>query len=162
MVTRYSDAEREQIYAAAREAIEAADRTLAEPRPELPSWPPCETRSQKWERETREREQQFAAERREQTLTETEAARLEHRLAAQIGTGLGEQKELLLAVLAHSLAGMRDEVIEHLEAKIAALGDELGALRADRTLDRALAKGEPGGGEIIDLPQIPLKRKIVA
>jgi ribosomal protein L29 len=50
---------------------------------------------------------------------------------------VAEQKDLLLAILAHSLAAVRDEVIEHLEQKIAELSAELGQLRADVTIAKA-------------------------
>jgi hypothetical protein len=65
---------------------------------------------------------------------------------------------LLLAVLAHALAAMRDEVLEQLEAKIAALSDELGQVRADLTIARAFNNNKTDA-DVIDLPTLPLRRR---
>jgi hypothetical protein len=144
MVTRYTDEDRARIFEAAREALEAAEATLAAPRPEIE--PPCETRAQKWKREADEQAARFAAERRQSDpLTEFEASQLEHRLA-----GLVEhEKRLVLDVMAHSLAAVRDEVIEHLEARIEKLTAELEQVRTDLTVAKF---NNNNSGEIVDLP----------
>ena len=69
---------------------------------------------------------------------------------------LAEQKDLLLAILAHSLAAVRDEVVEHLEAKLERLAEEVHQVRADLTIARFNNKEQ--GGEIIDLPN-PLRKR---
>ena len=148
---RYSEEQK----AAIRAALEAAERTLAEPGPEAADWPPCETRSQKWRREADEQAARFAAERAAaQPLSDYEAARLEARLAAQIGAELGEHRGLL----ADSLAAVR-EVIEAFEQKVAALEQkvseltaELGSMRADATIEKAHNK-------VLDLPALPLRKR---
>ena len=123
---------------------EAAERTLAKPRPQIE--PPVEDKLAKWKREANEQAARIAAARAaEQPLTEYEAQKLEHRLAGLVG----EQKELLLGVLAHALAGMRDELIEYLEAKLAA---QLDQVRAENAINNK-------SGDIIELPTLPLKRK---
>jgi hypothetical protein len=66
-------------------------------------------------------------------------------------TQLGEQKDVLLQILAHSLARIRDEVIEHLEAKIAELSAEVGLLRAEANIDKA--------HKVVDLPALPLRKR---
>jgi hypothetical protein len=148
----YSPEERAAILAAGRQALADADATLARQRPAIGEPPAEEDKLARWKREANEQEQKFARERAaSQPLTEFEASRLEVRMAALIDTELGQQKELLLAVMAHSLAAIRDETIDHLEAKIAELTAELGQLRADQTL------GEPGG-EVIDQPAWPMRK----
>jgi hypothetical protein len=99
---------------------------------------------------------QDESERREQAQTRAEADRaLEARLVALIGTQVGEQKELLLAVMAHALAAVRDEVIEAFEQKVAALEQQVAAL-AERQV-RALQLDR--SGEIIDLPN-PFRKRV--
>jgi hypothetical protein len=154
MSSKYTDEERAAVLAAGRQAIADADAVLDKPRPDV-QWPPIEDRVAKWKREADEQAARFAAERREWTLTETEAQRLEHRLVAQIGAGLGEQKAFLLEVLANVIA----EIVAEFESKIAELSAEIGQLRADQTVHRALAKGEPGG-DVVDLPQLPLRKRV--
>jgi hypothetical protein len=145
MVSKYSDDERARIFEAAREALEAAEATLNAPRPEIE--PPCETRAQKWKREADEQQRRFAEERAaSEPLTEWQAANLEHRLA-----GLVEhEKRLVLDVMAHSLAAVRDELIEHLEAKIASLEQKVAAL--------AISETKTDKAEVIDLPAWPARK----
>jgi hypothetical protein len=158
MVTRYSDEERQQIYAAAREAIEAADRTLAEPRHEYV--PPVEGKLERWKREAAEQEQRFARERRAEQLTDYEVATLQR---AELTRIVDQQKAFLLEVMAGAIAGMRDQIISHVDRKIAEtfaeaqqLADELAGLRADAAIGKAFNKN---GGEVIDLPN-PFKKRV--
>lgn len=145
MVT-YSDEDRAQILEAARAALEATDATLATPRPEL-ALPPAEDKLERWRREAREQEERSARERAApRALTDWEAAQLQrNELAAMVD----EQKDFFLRLLAELTAEIRHEF----DQKVAALADELGQLRADRTLDRALAKGD-----VADLPPLTRKR----
>ena len=152
-MSRYSPEDRERILAAGRQAISDAETVLNTPRPAAADWPPVEDRVARFRREAREQAEAFAQERRSTTLAETEAARLEHRLA-----GLVEQeKRLVLDVIAHALAAVRDEVVEHLEQKVAELSGEVGLLRADLAVTKAINNNS--GGEIIDLPALPLRRR---
>jgi hypothetical protein len=144
----YSNEDRARILEAARVALEAAQASLDEPRPQIE--PPCETRSQRWERETREREQKFAQERREETLTEWEAQRLEHRLAGLVG----EQKEFFLQLLAELTAELRHEF----EQKVGELSAEIGQLRAEATIAKAYSNNNKSG-DVVDLPTLPLRRR---
>jgi hypothetical protein len=146
-MTTYSNEDRARILEAARVALEAAQASLDAPRAEIE--PHIESRSERWRREAAEQEQRFAQERREWSLTETEAQRLEHRLAGLVG----EQKEFFLQLLAELTAELRHEF----DQKVAELNTELGLLRADVTISKAFAKGEPGG-DVIDLPN-PLRRR---
>ena len=84
-------------------------------------------------------------------MTETEAARLEHRLVAQIGAGLDQQKELILQVV----AGVVAEERAAFDQKIAELSAEIGQLRADLTIAKAFNNKS---GEVLDLPALPLRR----
>lgn len=103
-----SDEERAAILTQAREAVEAAEATLARPRPELQQWPPGETRSQHWQREANEEAARAAAERAAQTLTESEARRLAQKLEGRVE----QQKQFLFDVLAGVIAEVRRE-FEH-------------------------------------------------
>jgi hypothetical protein len=150
-MTSYSPEQCDEIMRRAREALEAAEVSLAAPRPEIE--PPAETRSQRWQREANERERTFARERRARTLTETEAARLEARLVAQIGSQLGEQKGLVLQIVAGVVAELQAEFAERLEK----LAEELGQVRAELTINKAL--NNKSGGEIVDLPTLPLRKR---
>jgi hypothetical protein len=147
MMRKHSPEDRAQIIEAARAAIEGADSVLAKPRPQAP-WPAVEDKLAKWKREADEQERRFAAERAApRPLTDYEAAQLQR---AELAGLVDAQKQLVFGVLAELVAELRHDF----EQKVAALAEELGQLRADRTLDRALAKGE-----VIDLPALPLMRK---
>jgi hypothetical protein len=147
-MSKYSDEDRARIFEAAREALESAEAALAEPRPEIE--PPVEDRAAKWRREAREQEERFARERAAGwPLTEYESSRID-----QLSGQLVEQREFFLRLLPEIVA----ELQYQFEQKIAELSAEIGLLRADRTLDRALAKGEPSG-EVLDLPN-PLRRRV--
>jgi hypothetical protein len=78
---------------------------------------------------------------------------------AELTRMLAEQKDFVLEVMAGALAGLRDQILEHVERKIAAtfaeaqqLADELAQLRADATIAKAHK------GEVVDLPN-PFRRR---
>ena len=134
-MSMYTDEEKTAILAAGRQALADAEAVLAKPRPEAADWPPVEDRLSRWRRLAAEKDRRFAEERTApRPLTDWEAARLQH---DELTRMVDEQKGMMLQILAHSLAAVRDEVVEHLEAKLAELSAELGQLRADRTLERA-------------------------
>jgi DNA anti-recombination protein RmuC len=167
LVIAMSIENRAAILARAREALDAADLTLAKPRPEGAELPPCESRSERWRREARQQEERFAAERREQqtSLTESEAQRIEQRL-----TGVVEQqKQFVFDVLAEVVATLRAEYESDFDAFADELGKRLGDLigeliaegvgRAERRLAKAfINKSEPSGG-VIDLPKFPTRKR---
>jgi hypothetical protein len=143
---RYSPEQKEMI----RRAIEAADATLAKPRPQIE--PRVESRSERWRREADEQAARIAAARAEPwPLTEYEIAERE-RAARQVNA-VEQQKEFFLQLLAELVAELRGEF----DQKVAELNAEIGQLRAERTLDRALAKGETG--DVVELPTLPLRRR---
>jgi hypothetical protein len=160
-MSSYSPEQKAEMMARAREALEGADQTLAKPRTDAP-WPPVETRSQRWDREAREREQQFAAERAAlRPLTDWEAAQSQR---DELAGMIAEQKELFLGVLAEIVAHLRSESDLWLETYADELGKLLGDLVAEElgAAERRIAKAyksESGGGEVIDLPKFPLTRK---
>ena len=147
-MTAYSNEQRLEIMARAREAIESAEATLNAPRPEIE--PPVETRAQKWKREADEQAARFAAERaKSDPLTEWEAAQLEHRLAGLVG----EQKELVLQIVAGCIAELRHEFAERIERLTA----ELEQVRADLTI--AKFNNSNNSGDVVELPTLPLRRR---
>ena len=87
-MSRYSPEDRERILAAGRQAISDAETVLSTPRPAAADWPPSRIVSHVSgaRRESRPRPSPRSGV--QQLSTETEAARLEHRLA-----GLVEQRE---------------------------------------------------------------------
>jgi len=142
-MSRYTDEERATVLAAGRQAIADAEASLADGYVSPVPWP-AEDRVQRVARERAAERVPTAA---PHPLTEWEAARLEHRL-----TGLvDEQKQLVFGVLA--------EIVAEFESKLAELSAEIGQLRADQTVHRVLAKGEPGG-DVVDLPQLPLRKRV--
>jgi hypothetical protein len=141
MVTRYTDEERAAVLAAGRAAIEAAEAALAAPRPQI-TLPPVEDKLTKWKREANEQEERFARERAAGwPLTDYEVRRIEH-LEHRLTGLVDEQKQLVFGVLA--------EIVAEFEAKIAALSDELGQLRADANIEKA--------HRVLDLPKLPLRK----
>jgi hypothetical protein len=154
VMSKYSPEDRARIFAEAHAALAAAEATLNAPRPEVAWPPPSEDRVQ---RVARERATAQIAERREWSLTEYEAQKLEARMVERIGAGLGEQKDFFLQLLAELTAHLQRESAERIERLTA----ELEQVRADLTIARFNngTKSEPSGGEIVDLPAFPLKRK---
>jgi hypothetical protein len=152
---QYTDEDRARIFAAAREALEAAERTLDAPRPEVAELP-VEDNLAKWKREAREQEERFARERAEpQPLTEWEAAQLQR---DQLAGTVEEQKRFIFDVLAEVAAELRADLRAEFEAKIAEVNVELGLLRADVTISKTFAAKEPSG-EVLDLPTLPLRKR---
>ena len=134
MSSKYTDEDRAAVLAAGRQAIADAEASLADGYVSPVPWP-AEDRVQRVARERAAERVPTAA---PHPLTEWEAARLEHRL-----TGLvDEQKQLVFGVLA--------EIVAEFEAKIAALSDEFGQLRADANIEKA--------HRVLDLPKLPLRK----
>jgi hypothetical protein len=133
-MSRYTDEERATVLAAGRQAIADAEASLADGYVSPVPWP-AEDRVQRVARERAAERVRTAA---PHPLTEWEAARLEHRLAGLVD----EQKQLVFGVLA--------EIVAEFEAKIAALSDEFGQLRADANIEKA--------HRVLDLPKLPLRK----
>jgi hypothetical protein len=151
-MTRYTHEDREQIRDAARQAIEDAEHTLDQPRPDFVPPVEVEDRVAKWRREANEQAERFACARAEPSpLTEWEMAQAQR---DQLSGMVEEQKRFQLDVLAEVIAEVRHEF----NLKIAELNVELGQLRADLTIAKALAKSE-SSGEVLDLPN-PFRRRV--
>jgi hypothetical protein len=156
-MSKYTPEHRAAVLAAGRAAIADVEATTAldEPRPEI-VLPPVEDRIAKWKREAdeaalaRKRAKADLAEEERQHVTDHEAQRLEPRLVAMVA----EQRDFFLRLLPEVVA----ELQHRFEQKVAELRAEIGELRADRTLDRALAKPD-NLSEVIDLPALPLRRR---
>jgi hypothetical protein len=147
---KYSDEDRARIFEAAREALEAAEVALSAPRPEVAWPPPSEDRVQRAARLAGERAAAQLAERREWSLTESEAQNLEHRLAGLVG----EQKDFFMQLLAELVAEVRAEF----EQKVGELSAEIGQLRAEQTIAKAYSNNNKSG-DVVDLPTLPLRRR---
>jgi hypothetical protein len=147
-MSSYSPEEQRRILEAARLALEAAEQSLAEPRPEIEP-PPVEDKLAKWKREANEQAERFARERAAGwPLTDYERAEFER---DKLSGMVEEQKEFFLRLLAEVVAEVRGEF----DQKLAALEVELGQVRAELTIAKAYSnnnnkKSEPSG-EVVDL-----------
>lgn len=155
-MSKYSPEQKAAILAAGRQALADAEATLDKPRPETAaSWPPVEDKLAKWKREADEQAASLAAARAE-SLTEWEASRLERRLEQRLDDLVGEQKDLILEIVAGVVAELQDQFAERLDK----LAEEIGQLRAEQTIAKAYNKTTGGDvGDVIDLPSLPLMRK---
>ena len=135
-MTTYSNEERAAILARAREALEAAEASLAAPRTEIE--PPVETRSEKWRREADEQSARFARERAQpERLTEWEAAQFQR---DKLSGMIEQQKDFMLRLLAEVVAEVRaefDQQVAALKQQVAALEEELGQVRGAKVVVEA-------------------------
>jgi hypothetical protein len=158
-MSRFSDEQRAAILARGRAAIENAERTLDQPRPDFV--PPVEDRVARWKREADEQAARFVRERAAAELVPTEYE------ASHFPRMLEQQKRLFFGVLAGVVADLRaesteffdefaDELQERLCEKISELvADQLG--HAQLTLARQFNEARSSGG-VIDLPSFLRKR----
>jgi hypothetical protein len=159
----YSPQQKAALLAAGRQAIADAEATLAAPRPEI-AWPVVPDKLTAWRKQVEEQEQRFARERAQPwPLTDYEQQ--------SFAQAVAQQKDFNRKLLAHVVAGLREEYNKEFDAFATELAkrlgdlfaEELGPLMAEAIGERerqVRANNNKSGGEVIDLPwPLVMKRR---